>query len=504
MVCFHMLKYTFTEEIKNLVTQLLADDVSRNEIKKTLMATYGFGKSKAYGIVSQIIDELQPVDSLSKSEVSTGTVALKTNIIEDCGTHTFNHELKQYIWQLKDGSTFVIRDFEWKAVIRDYNAGLSLAQLESKHTFSAAKLKEVFAIEHITHDTPPVTSQDLKVDVTEMTLIERKAKYKQELEKEAWKQTQTDATKWREFEFGTFDPFVEFLTNWQPPKHEPIKGHFTSARELIHGKPANRIFVVGAFDWHIGAREEARYLWKGEEWNMGKAKAAINTYTVKIANRVANDIKGFSKCVLLLGGDLYNSLTGFTSNGTPLNNEYSKDTQADGIMNALVFFIQRLLEIFPKLECHFVRGNHGGTTDYVVGKAIEFYFRNEPRLTFEVASCRTKAVKVGPVLLLLDHGASDQTKSLLPSNGKAKEAYIQSLFLAHPELLVGIKQKLFIQGDLHHYEQKEYNDFEFFMFGAMPCGSQYADTKNYHNRPRQNCLIIDDDGVTDVVHIYVE
>lgn len=348
----------------------------------------------------------------------------------------------------------------------------------------------------------PFTDEEIK-DKSEGDLIidaleQKKFELFQKIEKEKWKDTQANANKWLEFKANNMEPFLSFLSTWTPPKYVPVKP------PVKNKSNSNRAFVVGAFDWHIGGREEARYMWKGYDWNLEAAKVAINKYAAKILEQVQNDVKGFNRCVFLLGGDLYNSLTGFTANGTPLNNEFSRDTQFEAVMNLLIEFINHLLSIFPKVECHFVRGNHGGTTDIPLAWAIKNYFHTENRLVFEISSCRTKPIRVNSVLMLIDHGASDQTKSLVPSSPKAKEAYIQHLLLANPELLVGVKQKLFIQGDLHHYEQKEYNDFEFFMFGALPCGSQYADTKNMHNRARQNCLIVGDDGVEQVLHVYLD
>lgn len=405
--------------------------------------------------------------------------------------------------KVKSGNV-VLHGSKVRSIQKDYVSGNSLNDLARKYSIPRGILSDITAKLGITHDSLPFTNEEIAAKTPEelikSELESKKFELFQKLEKEQWKNTQADALKWQEFKYKQFDPFTQFLSNWQPPAYEPV---LVDSFQFQHSHP-RKAFVVGAFDWHFGAREEARYMWKGDEWNLEAANKAVYKFVQGIAKKVENDKIGFDKCVLLMGGDLYNSITGYTSNGTPMNNEYSRDTQFEAIMNALVTFISHLLVLFPQVECHFVRGNHGGTTDIPLAHAIKNYFRTEPRLNFEITSCRTKAVRVKDVLILLDHGASDQAKSLLPGNGKAKESYIQSLFLAHPELLQGVKQKLFIQGDLHHFEQKEYNDFEFFMFGALPCGSQYADTKNFHNRPRQNCLVIDEEGVEQVVHIYVD
>jgi hypothetical protein len=60
-----------------------------------------------------------------------------------------------------------------------------------------------------------------------------------------------------------------------------------------------------------------------------------------------------------------------------------------------------------------------------------------------------------------------------------------------------------VQGDLHHYEQKQTNEYEFFMFGALVGADQYADVMNKTGRARQNTLILDHDGVREVQHFFL-
>jgi len=497
--------YTVTEEIKNKILEKHKFGCPPADINKLIVELTGWGKTKARETIKKVL-EGEPV--LTTTAKPTDPVVWFKDekqweaALEFKEAYVYNKESDQYVFPSKKvrSGNVVLPGSTVRSLQREYVAGNTINELARRFSIPRYILTEVASKLGLTHDALPFTNEEIKdksvQDLVASDLEAKKFELYQKLEKEQWRNTQADALKWIEFKYGSYDPFTQFLGSWRPPEYKKVEC-------ISKASKADRVFVAGAFDWHFGAREEARYMWKGKEWNLEVASEAINKYTNKIAKHIAKDAVGFNKCVFLMGGDLYNSLTGYTSNGTQLNNEYSKDTQFEAIMNALTFFIKRMLELFPQVECHFVRGNHGGTTDIPLAWAVKNYFRAESRLTFEIASCRTKAIRVKDVLMLLDHGASDQAKSLVPRTGKAKEAYIQSLFLAQPELLVGVKQRLFIQGDLHHFEQHEYNDFEFFMFGALPCGSQYADTKNFHNRPRQNCLIIDEEGVEQVLHIYI-
>lgn len=104
----------------------------------------------------------------------------------------------------------------------------------------------------------------------------------------------------------------------------------------------------------------------------------------------------------------------------------------------------------------------------------------------------------------MDHGASDKYNANVPTSGKSRESYVQSLLLAKSNEYSKCNSALFIQGDKHHYEQIEYNDFEYIMLGALPMGDRFADALNLHARPRQNCLIIDSDGLKSTLHYYID
>ena len=455
----------------------------------------------------RIISEVQPdlfavADKLAPLPVIVDD-SKWDNGLEFKEKYVYNKEDDKYIFvsQKAKSGWVVVGGETVRSVQYDYTNGLSLVEVARKYQIPRVVLTEILAKLGVTHDSLPFTNEEitgkdskqLSADLPE----KKKFEFHQSIEKQVWKDTQANALKWNEFEYGQLKPFEQAIARWTPPKYVPVNVPTRKTK-------AGRCFVAGVFDWHVGGAAETRYLFKGKEWNIEVAKQMVRKYIAGIKAKVMGDPVGYDKCVILMGGDLYNTLTGFTSNGTPLLNDKTKDTQFDAIMDCLVLFINEMLAMFPKVEAHFVRGNHGGTTDYPLGVALKCYFRTEIRLDFNLYSCRTAPVVVNQVLILLDHGASDQTKSMMPRTGKAKESYVQHLLLAHPEWLVGIQQRLFIMGDLHHYSQEEFADFEFIQMGALVIGDQYSDTKNLHNRPRQNCLEIDDEGLVATHHIYVD
>jgi hypothetical protein len=166
-------------------------------------------------------------------------------------------------------------------------------------------------------------------------------------------------------------------------------------------------------------------------------------------------------------------------------------------------FLSSIAQIFNKVSVHSVRGNHDGTDHYPLMLGLSKMF-TDTHVDFSIYSTRTAVFRVDDVVFVVDHGADDELKAKVPKSGTPRESYVQSLLLARPELLVGAKQKIFIQGDMHHYQQEEYNDFEYIMLGALPAGDEYSDHLNLNSRPRQNCLLLSKDGLKAVLHYYFD
>ena len=138
-------------------------------------------------------------------------------------------------------------------------------------------------------------------------------------------------------------------------------------------------------------------------------------------------------------------------------------------------------------------------------RALERTFTGNSSIKFCHYSTRPACFVEGSTLLLLDHGADAIERAYVPTGSESKlQLHVQSLLLQVPHLLTGVKEKLFIMGDKHHFEHLEFNDFQFIMLGTMLGADQHAAVNNWKNRPRQSCLIIDENGLKSVHHVYFD
>ena len=334
-------------------------------------------------------------------------------------------------------------------------------------------------------------------DSVQTLLNQRKFEILQETEKRTWRATEEQAQNWRDFQHGILDPFEKVLKDWKPPLAKP-------PRKKAAAKGSNAWFVVGFSDWQIGASAGERYMFRQKEWNTKEAHGAIDRLVEEIIQDLSDFNYKFEGCCLMLAGDMFHGLKALTEKGTKLECDLLRDDQVDALLNLLTYAIKKLYSVFPKLQIHTVRGNHDGTDHYPIMKILKAQFENYDNLEMTVHSSRTASFRILNTLVLLDHGASDLYPSQVPKSGKPKESYVQSLLLAHPEDLIGVNQRIFFQGDKHHYVQEEFADFEFVMLGALPMGDQYSDNMNLAARPMQNCLVITDKGTKSTRHYYIE
>lgn len=422
------------------------------------------------------------------------------------GEYVYNQPEDKYIVYLKSASKHIVVPGErHRAMLRAYSnwdgQPNTINEICRNFEFPRSWFIEYKTLMGWTHDREPISNEELESkdehSIVEDLLQRKRFSVYQKFQKEDWKLTQSDASKWREFQTKQFDPFKEALDAFIPPVFTPIT-------PAPIGLDAKSWFVCGCFDWQVGASADKKHLFRQQEWSTEIAKRSIEKFAYQVVQDIATRKQNFKGCEILLGGDLHHGFHGYTAKGTKLEVDTMREDQFDAVLQGIIYFVGTMHQVFGTVNVRAVRGNHDGFDFYPIMKAVEAYFRGTPDIKFHIYTTRTAVFRVGPVLMLLDHGASDAYKADVPRIGKAKESYIQSLLLAHPELLIGVKQKIFVQGDKHHFEQMEYNDFESFMFGALPLGDKYADNLNLHSRPRQNCLLVNDSGVKEVLHYYFD
>lgn len=203
-------------------------------------------------------------------------------------------------------------------------------------------------------------------------------------------------------------------------------------------------------------------------------------------------------------GDLIHSLNGKTQRGTELIFDCIKEEQFDYALNSLLAFISRMVEIFGKCEVHSVYGNHSYDVEMALFRALDMFFKKDNRIVFTHYASRPAAFKTGKTLIMMDHGADSRERAYVPPTGPKLEKHVQNILCNHPELMTGVKTKLFCQGDKHHFQHHEYASFEFMMFGTTLAGDEHANVNNLYNRARQSMLVLDNNGLREVIHVYFD
>lgn len=490
-----MTKQIPAEIVEKLQVLLSSADHNITEIRRWFRNELKLSKSQGNARFNEI-----------KKSLEFGTETGEKLAISD-KNYQFNKLTGDYVFFLKSaGRNVVLHESALQNVISAYSNAFgderSLEDIGRMLQFPKNYVVELLKLLDFSHDSLPVLPETLvsksEDEILADLVTQKKFVIKQKFEKQQWQGIINDAEKWRDLQFNKIDPFEKALERYSPRPIEKLPD------SLFDSDKGDSYFVCGAFDWQVGSVSQKRYLFKEETWTTEIAKERVKNYVNQVVTDIKNYNLKFKKCVILFGGDLNEGFSGTTVKGTKLQCDTLHDDQFDAIFESLRYFVEQLSLVFGDVEIHAVRGNHEGPTFYPVMKCLESLYKNEKQIKFNIYSARTALVKIGPVMLLLDHGASDLIEAPIPKSGKARESYFQSLFLRDPAELIGVKQKIVVVGDMHHFEQIEYKDMEFFMFGALPTNRFYENHMGLHNRPRQNSLIINENGVKSVLHYYFD
>jgi hypothetical protein len=287
------------------------------------------------------------------------------------------------------------------------------------------------------------------------------------------------------------------LKSWVPPKYESIK------QINKKKKVGNKAIVVGLSDIHFGTYASPDSSFRNKGSNTEDIIRSIEKYSKDIVEFLDNRTYNFNECIITSLGDiLHTTGQGFTTKGTLLSHDCIKEEQFNAAFDTLTKFVSSMLELFPKVKVKSVKGNHNDFGDYVLFRALQAYFRKEKRIEFEVFQSDHGLFKVNNTLFIISHGYSAEYKGHLPANGKARESYIANLFLANPEALMNVKSKVLLTADQHHWEAKEYAEFEHYMLSTIVEGDKYSESMGLNSRAKQSCFIVDDEGISEIIYSY--
>jgi hypothetical protein len=468
-----------------------------------LMNKFNCGRQRAKDIYARLLDSksLDTLLDLPENETELGSAIIAGQ------NYTYNQRSDKYIVPLTTyGRNYVCSGDQHRAMLAAYSnwdgSEQSIAKIARTYKMRREWLREYVKIMQWTHDSVPITDEEISLDqgqeAIRRVLDTKRTVLQQELQHEDWKQTQADAEKWNLFEAGKLDPCIRALENFKPGKFRAMK------LSIPVRKQVKNVFVVGLSDLHIGQKATSTELTKGEDYNVEIANEQIDNYAQKIAQDITELNYTFEKCVIISAGDILHGLSGYTEKGTMLECDVLREEQFEAGLNCLQRFISRMLELFRKVEVHSTKGNHSAA-DWILFKALECTFNSNPRISFNNYKARTSIFRVKNTAILLDHGESDFIKAKVPTSDVGRESFVQNKFLELGDTVgKGIRSRIFIQGDKHHFEQAEFRSFEFIMLSSCVSGDRYSDHLGLHSRPRQNCLILDDNGIKQVLHYYLD
>lgn len=480
-------------------------------LKKQKKGIAGFLSSIAYrGSVRSIEKELKTGLSKAKPTKPAEGKVQATNWekgLKFTGKYVYNKEDDKYVMYLRAANgNIVLTGDVVRGIKENYSNWFknehSINEVCRNYAIPRNYMVEILRVLGITHDSEPITDEQLKDrDVEEVAnnlLEKKKFQLHQEFHKKSWKETEEAASKWHKLQEGVFDPFVNFLNNWQPPKHVPVK--YTGPAK---SKLAAKTLVVGLSDVHYGAKTNSKESYRGKSYSSEEAVKCIENYAEDIKTIVQDRNYGFSQCVLTSLGDiLHTTGSGFTTKGTMLVHDCIKEEQFNFAFNSIVKFIDNLLSLFPTVQVKSVKGNHNDVGDYILFKALEAYYRTDTRIVFDNFQTDHGLFKIYNTLFIISHGYSAEYKGRLPSSGKARESYVANLFLSKPEALIGVTQKVLVTADQHHLEMKEYAEFEHYMLSTTVRGDKHSEAMGMNNISRQSCFVVDDEGIKEIVYCY--
>jgi hypothetical protein len=432
---------------------------------------------------------------------------METETIQTKQKYTFNENTQKYIFhtQEKFGRNVVLGSKKVNTIIELYSnydkIPHTMGDISKKLGIPKAVVESIIKAMGITHDTIPFSQERIEesdVDILVDEMLDNKSfQINQKFEKLDWKRTQEDAIKWREFTQLNVNPFNNFIENWVPPKYTPLKvPSFKNAK-------SDKVFVAVLSDLHFGSFANAKYMFNREGWTTQDTVKAVDKYAQQIVEEVADRKTSFNRCVVVGLGDLIHSMLGKTARGTELKYDVIREEQFDYALNSLLTFLTRMVEIFETVECHDVGGNHHYELDMALFRALDLYFKSDKRITFTHYSTRPAAFRIDNTLIMMDHGADSVERTYVPTGGKV-EKHVNNILMNNVHLLDGVNTRLFIQGDKHHFEHLEFATFEYIMFGTIVGSDEHAATNNWYNRARQSCMVLDKNGLREIIHIYTQ
>lgn len=479
-----------TKEVDDLLREnLKLNGHSHN--RKFFRELLGVKKSRGNELYNKWFKTVEP-------EGIPATVEIKTN-----DKYSYNTENDTYVINLKSmAKPFVLQGFIHRAIHQAYSSmgnDLSSEEICRKYGISPEIFSEYRKIFKVTKDSLPLTQEVIEsnsVDDSSNEILEQK-KFRifQDFEKKSWKETQERANRWTQYQIGVLDPIENILSNWSPPECKP----YEIKKDYGDGTVSLQVCLS---DLHVGMKSNPNVTFRGRGYSTEYAVQCIR----ELHQRITKDAKEMnwkiSKIIVLSLGDQLNSANPYstTTKGTVVKSDYIGEEMFDIALDALVEFIYHMSLLAPvkTVSC---RGNHWGSGDSILFKAISLYFKDQKNMEFIISKAPAVSFRERNTLCIASHGAHDSIKAQFGPGNKT-QAYIQSLMLHAMENEKGITSRAAWFGDKHHVETKEYNDFTYYLCPSLVGSDEYSDALGLCSRSAQSVFLIDDTGVKATFNYY--
>ncbi len=253
----------------------------------------------------------------------------------------------------------------------------------------------------------------------------------------------------------------------------------------------SRMLLYPIADLHLGLLSTKKT--SGNDYNIEQALELCEKTTSQILSRIEN--QQYEKISLVLGNDFLNSdnLAGSTTKGTPQDNDSFWYEMTDAAVEIIIKTINSLLPYAP-IDVYQVYSNHDEQSMYGVMRAVQFYFKEDKNVTFNISALPRTYFTFGKNLIGLSHDIPIK-KSLELITTEAKDLWSNS------------EHMYWILAHLHQamaYDKQGY--LEIYRLPTISGWSRWTTKNGYVQTDKKTqCFVFDKEtGITDIMNIVVK
>ena len=278
------------------------------------------------------------------------------------------------------------------------------------------------------------------------------------------------------------DQFVDFLSTYVPVSQELNYVEFSL--DKTHG-----CLVINKQDSHLN-----KFDVNNDNNIIHRFDSIFNkTETILAQASLSNNLEEIK---YIIGSDEFNSeWTNMTTKGTPQQNIHSYQESFQLICNHEIEITTLLLQHSNNVEVVYVAGNHDEYVGWHLISWLSSYFRNEPRVSFDISPKYRKYISYGDSAMMFNHGDA------------IKPAKLAAMFpMEYKENWSSHSNFYIFTGDKHHEVSHDFNGIKFYQIPAFSNAKSLWDEKNGHtcSKGEVTAFLIDRvDGMTNIFKQYL-